>query len=463
MPSELETKPIAPVINELRAGRTINVAQKGASVGNGKGDCSMHSATMCPAFGSLRVTMRIEGMVPVLVGAVGCLYGLDFVSHFYGSSKPIVSPSLTARELVQSDLTDKVMDIIKDVVKHEDPQMIAVMSLCTPETSGLHLELLPKKIGRTDIIPMRVPAYGVPTHPEAKDVAISQIIKRLGENIKEEGRPFEREGLCAIGEVFPTDPITLGMAVSRLGINLRAALPSKEISTFYQAPHAKVAAMIHPFYDRTVKEMKNLGVQPLYSAPVGAEGTYSWFKNLGTMMGLPPSEVEDVAQDEANLVADELDKHRLDGVRMMIAGYEGSELLFARLMVEAGAKVGYVSTSVKGSAGTKEDVAWLEDKGIKVLFRKRHEDDLAALAEQPYDLVIGSSNLEAVAKKMGVPSVYYTNIVSSRPILLAGGVRPLIDQMKLLLSQTDTYRKMRDFFADTDIEAVHREPVHVGI
>ena len=145
----------------------------------------------------------------------------------------------------------------------------------------------------------------------------------------------------------------------------------------------------------------------------------------------------------------------------MIAGYEGSELLFARLMVEAGAKVGYVSTSVKGSAGTKDDVAWLEDKGIKVLFRKRHEDDLAALAEQPYDLVIGSSNLEAVAKKMGVPSVYYTNIVSSRPILLAGGGRPLVDQMKLLLSQTQTYRTMRDFFADVD--TLHREAVQVGV
>lgn len=463
MLNENETKSTAPVINELRAGRTINMAQKGNSVGNGKGDCSMHSATMCPAFGSLRVTMRIEGMVPVLVGAVGCLYGLDFVSHFYGSSKPIVSPSLTPRELVQSDLTDKVIDIVKDVVKHEDPKMIAVMSLCTPETSGLHLELLPKKIGRTEIVPMRVPAYGVPTHAEAKDVAISQIIKRIGENMQEENQTFERQGVVAVGEIFPTDPITLGLSISRMGVKLRTALPSKDLNTYYDAPHAKVAAMLHPFYDRTVKELKNLGIQPLYSAPVGAEGTYSWFKKLGTMLGLPASEVEDIAQDEANNVADELDKHRLDGVRMMIAGYEGSELLFARLMVESGANVGYVSTSVKGNTGAKEDAAWLEDKGVKVLFRKRHEDDLEALTAQNYDLVIGSSNLEAVAKKMGIPSVYYTNIVSSRPILLSAGVRPLVDQMKLLLRQVNTYRTMRDFFADADIEAGEREPVQMAI
>jgi len=451
---------------ELKGGRTIDLIAKGnekVNVGNGKGECSMHSATMCPAFGSLRVTMRIEGMVPVLVGAVGCLYGLDFVSHFYGSSKPIVSPSLTARELVQSDLTDKVLDIIKDVVEHENPQMISVMSLCTPETSGLHLELLPKRLGRTEIIPMRVPAYGVPTHAEAKDVAISQILKRLGENMQEEGNTeLASEGLVTIGEVFPTDPVQLGVVTARMGVRLRTSLPHKELPAFYDAPKAKVAAMLHPFYDRTVKELKNLGVQPLYSAPVGAEGTYSWLKKLGQIMQLPAHEVEVIADDEAQKVANELDKNRLDGVKIMIAGYEGSELLFARLMHEAGAEVCYVSTSIKGNTGAKEDAAWLQERGIQTLFRKRHEDDLKALEELNPDLVIGSSNLEAVAKRRGIPSVYYTNIVAARPILLAAGVRPLVDHMKLILSQLNTYRTMRDFFAEVDDETEAREPLKVG-
>jgi len=444
---------------ELKSGRSINLASRGQTVGDGKGDCSMHSATMCPAFGSLRVTMRIEGMVPVLVGAVGCLYGLDFVSHFYGANKPIVSPSLTARELVQSDLTDKVLDIIRDVVSHENPKMIAVMSLCTPETSGLHLELLPKRIGQTEIVPMRVPAYGVPTHAEAKDVAISQILNRIGENNAAQGVTSAQEGLVAIGEVFPTDPVQLQIAISRLGIKMQTALPSKDISSYYDAPKAKVAAMIHPFYERTVKELRNQGLQPLYSAPIGAEGTFNWFMNLGKMLEMPASEVRDIANDEANKVADELDKNRLDGTRIMIAGYEGSELLFARLMVEAGATVTYVSTSVRGSQGTKEDAEWLAERGVPVLFRKRHEDDLEELERNPPDLCIGSSNLEAVAKRVGIPAVYYTNIVSARPILLSSGVRPLVEQMKLILGQANTFARMRDFFADTDLEVGRREPV----
>ncbi len=441
-------------IQELKAGRTISLAGKRTSEEidfNEEGECSMHSATMCPAFGSLRVTMRVEGMVPVLVGAVGCLYGLDFVSHFYGANKPIVSPSLTARELVQSDLTDKTLDIIKDVVKHEAPKMIAVMSLCTPETSGLHLELLPRRIDNTEIIPMRVPAYGVPTHPEAKDVAISQMLKRIGENMVEEGREAEiaSGGLVAVGEVFPTDPIQISVATARMGVKLISSLPHKDLGNFYEAPKAKVAALLHPFYERTVKELDLLGVKPLYSAPVGAHGTYSWLKKLGTIMRLPASEIEDIADSEAQKVADELDANRLDGVKLMIAGYEGSEMLFARLMVEAGAEVCFVSTSVRNGPGTKEDQAWLADQGVKVLFRKRHEDDLQALDHYKPDLVIGSSNLEAVAKRRGIPAVYYTNIVAGRPIMLAAGVKPLVEQMKTILGGQNTYNYMRDFFAET--------------
>ncbi len=451
----------------LKGGRTIDLAAKAGrevNVGDGKGECSMHSATMCPAFGSLRVTMRIEGMVPVLVGAVGCLYGLDFVSHFYAANKPIVSPSLTARELIQSDLTDKVLDIIKDVVKHEAPKMIAVMSLCTPETSGLHLELLPRNLNGTDIIPMRVPAYGVPTHAEAKDVSISQILKRLGENMIEDGREAElaTEGVVTVGEVFPTDPMQVGAVLSRLGVKHIAHLPAKELPAYYAAPKAKVAAMLHPFYDRTVKELDLLGVSPLYSAPVGAHGTYSWVKRLGAMLKLSPAEVEAVADDEAQKVADELDKNRLDGLKIMIAGYEGSEMLFARLMVEAGAEVCFVSTSVRNGPGTKEDAAWLDDRGIKVLFRKRHEDDMTALEEMRPDLVVGSSNLEAIAKRRGIPAVYYTNIVASRPILFASGVRPLVDQMKTILDRASTFTTMRDFFAETVASDPVREAIKLG-
>jgi 3,8-divinyl chlorophyllide a/chlorophyllide a reductase subunit Y len=448
-------------VEEVKTGkRTIDLVPKLKE--QGKHEASMHSATMCPAFGSLRVTMRVEGMVPVLVGAVGCLYGLDFVSHFYAANKPIVSPSLTARELIQSDLTDKVMDILQDVVKHEAPKAIGVMSLCTPETSGLHMELLPRRINQTEIIPMRVPAYGVPTHAEAKDVSISQIVKRLGENLAAEGHEHEiaSDGVVTIGEVFPTDPLQIAAVLSKFGIKHAAHLPHKDFNAFHAAPRAKVAALLHPFYERTAKELDLMGISPLYSAPIGAHGTYSWLKNLGRLLRLDPSLVEQVADEEAHKVANELDHNRLDGLKVFIAGYEGSEMLFARLMVEAGANVVYCSTSVRNGPGTKEDQQWLADRGVEVLFRKRHEDDLEALNVTRPDFVAGSSNLEAVAKRRGIPAVYYTNIVAARPIVLAAGVRPLVEQVKTVMSRQQTFTRMRDFFAETLAEDPVREAVN---
>ena len=458
-----------PAEQPVTVARSLPMSAPAKGPASSKGECSIHSSTMCPAFGSLRVSMRIEGMVPVLVGAVGCLYGLDFVSHFYGSSKPIVSPALTAKELIQSDLTDKVINIIKEVVDHEAPRMIGVMSLCTPETSGLHLELIPKRIGQTEIIPMRVPAYGVPTHAEAKDVAISGIIKRYGENFNAAGAP-NRDGVVMLGEVFPTDPIALGFALNKMGVPLRGTLPNKDLGVFENAVTAKVVAAVHPFYDRTVKEFKTLGIEPIHSAPVGAQGAYSWLHKLGAFLKLDPDLVEKVATDEAQATADVIDANRLDGVKVMVAGYEGSELLFARLLLELGANVQYVSTSIKAGQGTREDAAWLQAAGVPVTFRKRHEDDITALKEYKPDLCVGSSNLEAVAKRMGIPAVYYTNIVSARPMLLSAGIVPIVDVLKGILNRLNTYQYMREFFADVDEEdtkaarlgQITREPMKLG-
>ncbi|MEM6441230.1 MAG: chlorophyllide reductase subunit Y, partial [Pseudomonadota bacterium] len=39
--------------------------------------------SMCPAFGSLRVGLRMRRTATILSGSACCVYGLTFVSHFY--------------------------------------------------------------------------------------------------------------------------------------------------------------------------------------------------------------------------------------------------------------------------------------------------------------------------------------------------------------------------------------------
>ncbi len=44
---------------------------------------------MCPAFGSLRVGLRMKRVATVLSGSACCVYGLTFVSHFYGARRSV--------------------------------------------------------------------------------------------------------------------------------------------------------------------------------------------------------------------------------------------------------------------------------------------------------------------------------------------------------------------------------------
>ena len=55
--------------------------------------------SMCPAFGSLRVGLRMRRTATVLSGSACCVYGLTFTSHFYGARRtvgPAASPSASS-------------------------------------------------------------------------------------------------------------------------------------------------------------------------------------------------------------------------------------------------------------------------------------------------------------------------------------------------------------------------------
>ena len=45
--------------------------------------------SMCPAFGSMRVGLRMRRVATVLSGSACCVYGLTFVSHFYGARRSV--------------------------------------------------------------------------------------------------------------------------------------------------------------------------------------------------------------------------------------------------------------------------------------------------------------------------------------------------------------------------------------
>jgi chlorophyllide a reductase subunit Y len=98
---------------------------------------------------------------------------------------------------------------------------------------------------------------------------------------------------------------------------------------------------------------------------------------------------------------------------------------------------------------TAADEAWLRAHGTEaIVYRKAIEDDKAAMAHWSFDLVIGTTTLAAHAKEHGIPSVYYTNILSVRPLFLSGGMIASLSFVRDLLNRRPLYERMVAFFDD---------------
>jgi 3,8-divinyl chlorophyllide a/chlorophyllide a reductase subunit Y len=59
--------------------------------------------SMCPAFGSLRVGLRMRRVATVLSGSACCVYGLTFVSHFYGARRSVGYVPFNSETLVTGE------------------------------------------------------------------------------------------------------------------------------------------------------------------------------------------------------------------------------------------------------------------------------------------------------------------------------------------------------------------------
>jgi chlorophyllide a reductase subunit Y len=399
---------------------------------------------MCPAFGSLRVLTRIEGSHPVMATDTGCLYGLTFVTHFYGASKSILAPQLGTAELMSGQVVEGTRAAIEVAAKEPGVRLIPVVSLCVAETAGMPEELLPRKIGDAEVVLVRVPAYAIHSHPEAKDIAVAALLNRLAER---EGPVNEKSGVL-LGEVFPADPLLIDAVLRRMGVTETIFLPGRSLDDFRRAGRAGALAPLHPFYKESMNVARTWGMPIVGGAPVGISGTYAWLKSLGSILGLDPVLVQQVADEEREKATALVEARPLHG-KVMVTGYEGTELAYARMLVEAGAEVPYVSTSIGQDPLVLPDELWLKAHGTKeVIYRKALEEDIAAIDRYHPDLVFGTTPLASAAKERGIPAMYFTNQLASRPFFLMGGMAATIDFVASVLTKGDKYRWMQEFFAD---------------
>ncbi len=406
--------------------------------------------SMCPAFGSLRVGLRMRRTATILSGSACCVYGLTFTSHFYGARRTVGYVPFNSETLVTGKLFE---DIREAVFKLADPELydtVIITNLCVPTASGVPLQLLPKEINGVRIIGIDVPGFGVPTHAEAKDVLAGAMLK-YARNEAEQGpvaAPRERSDrptITLLGEMFPADPVGIGMMLEPLGLAAGPVVPTREWRELYAALDCAAVAAIHPFYTASVREFTAAGRGIVGSAPVGRDGTAAWLDAIGAACGIAQDKIDASKNRFLPAIAGALAGAPIKG-RVTLSGYEGSELLVARLLIESGAEVPYVGTACPRTAWSDPDRDWLEAHGVRVTYRASLEQDIAAVEEFGPDLAIGTTPVVQHAKQKSIPALYFTNLISARPLMGPAGAGSLAQVINGALGNKSRFDKMSAFF-----------------
>ena len=407
--------------------------------------------SMCPAFGSLRVGLRMRRTATVLSGSACCVYGLTFTSHFYGARRSVGYVPFNSETLVTGKLFEDIRDA---VIKLADPQQydsVVVINLCVPTASGVPLQLLPKELNGVRVIGIDVPGFGVPTHAEAKDVLAGAMLRYARTEAEQgpvqapRGGRSARPTVALIGEMFPADPVGVGMLLEPLGLAAGPVVPTREWRELYAALDCTVAAAIHPFYTASIREFQAAGRPIVGSAPVGCDATDAWLQAIGTAADVPRERIDAARNRILPAMRTALSAARINGC-VTVSGYEGSELLVARLLIESGARVPYVGTACPRTVWSEVDRDWLEARGCHVQYRASLEQDIAAMRDAKPDLAVGTTPLVQAAKQSGIPALYFTNLISARPLMGPAGAGSLALVVNSAIAGRGRFDTMREFF-----------------
>jgi 3,8-divinyl chlorophyllide a/chlorophyllide a reductase subunit Y len=301
------------------------------------------------------------------------------------------------------------------------------------------------------IVGIDVPGFGIPTHAEAKDVLAGAMLNYARREI--EAGPVQRPArgksdrptVALLGEMFPADPMMIGAMLDPMGLAAGPVVPCREWRELYAALDCGVAAAIHPFYTAAMREFEAAGRPIVGSAPVGHDGTAEWLKNIGAAFGIAAYKVAEAQNRFLPAIRGALAATPIKGT-ITLSGYEGSELLVARLLIESGAEVPYVGTACPKTEASRWDREWLEARGVTVKYRASLEDDCAAMEAIRPDLAVGTTPVVQKAKELGIPGLYFTNLISARPLMGVAGAGSLAEVMNNAIANKARMDHMREFF-----------------
>ena len=178
---------------------------------------------------------------------------------------------------------------------------------------------------------------------------------------------------------------------------------------------------------------------------MGHDGTAEWLKNIGQAYGVSAEKISDGQNAFLPAIKGAIAGAPITG-RITLSGYEGSELLVARLLIESCAEILYGRTACAKSPWSEWDRQWLEARGGTVKFRASLEDDCMAMGFFEPDLAIGTTPVVQKAKEKAVPELYFTNLISARPLVGPAGAGSLGQVVNAAIAGKGRMEDMKAFF-----------------
>jgi 3,8-divinyl chlorophyllide a/chlorophyllide a reductase subunit Y len=83
-----------------------------------------------------------------------------------------------------------------------------------------------------------------------------------------------------------------------------------------------------------------------------------------------------------------------------------------------------------------------------VQYRASLEQDVAAVREFRPDLAIGTTPVVQVAKAATIPALYFTNLISARPLMGPAGAGSLAQVVNAAIGNKARFEQMRAFFGE---------------
>ena len=218
----------------------------------------------------------------------------------------------------------------------------------------------------------------------------------------------EKPTVTLVGEMFPADPVGIGMMLEPHGACRRAGGADARMA---RALHARSTARSSPRSIRSIRaSFREFEAAGRHYRRLGAGRR----RRHGGLARCRSARRRHCRRKSATRrrtgscrrSAPRSPRSPIKG-RITLSGYEGSELLVARLLIESGADVRYVGTACPRTPWSDADRDWLEAKGVHVQYRASLEQDLAAFAEFKPDLAIGTTPVVQKAKESAHPGALF--------------------------------------------------------